>query len=97
MIEQVAIVSFAAWRTASLLATEDGPFDVFERVRRALGVPAPGAEVIGVLPKLVTCVWCVGGLTAAFMWALWQVSTDAVVVFAAWGGLVAIERWNRAP
>lgn len=83
MIEQVAIVGFAAWRVSSLLVHEDGPGDVFERLRQLVGVPSNG-EVSGLLPSLLSCVWCVSIWTALGLWVVWEAwRPEPVVVLAA--------------
>ena len=47
-----ALASLATWRIAHILVYEDGPFDVFDKTRQAMGsVPA--------LYKLINCLKCV--------------------------------------
>lgn len=67
------ILAMATWRVTSFFANhEDGPFDIFTRLRRMLRVeydkesqPANG------ITKLIDCVWClsvwVGILATAWM------------------------------
>jgi hypothetical protein len=95
MIEQTVLVGLAAWRLASLFVNEDGPWAVFERVRRIAGVPADG-EIDGVLPTLLTCMFCATVWTAAIMWAMWEfVSPWPVALAAAACIALAAERWNH--
>lgn len=55
------VLSLAVWRISALLVIEDGPFDIFARFRRFIGVryrennTAYGTNVIA---QLFTCVWC---------------------------------------
>lgn len=68
------ILAFATWRIASLLSTETGPLDLFERLRRRVGVRTDehGQEYgANVAAEAMLCVWCnsvwVGaGLTLAY-------------------------------
>jgi hypothetical protein len=51
----------AVWRISSLLAREEGPFDIFGRLRSLLGVRYNEAnESFGTnwLSKGVLCIWC---------------------------------------
>jgi hypothetical protein len=56
LLLDLILVGLATWRLSSLLVSEDGPFDVFVHVRRAVGAERPG-ELTG-LATLFTCVWC---------------------------------------
>lgn len=68
-LTSAVIVGLAAWRVGHLLAIESGPGDVFEHLRRLLGVPKTG-EIQGFFPKLITCVWCNTVWLAAGAWAV---------------------------
>jgi hypothetical protein len=46
----ILVLGFANWRTASILAYEDGPFNVFEKLRHVR---------VKVLRDLFGCFWCV--------------------------------------
>ncbi len=55
------LVSLAIWRVSSLFAREDGPFDLFLRLRMLTGVEYDkSSEEIGTnwLSKGILCVWC---------------------------------------
>lgn len=92
MIEQAILIGLAAWRIASLLVNEDGPFNVFGRLRGLLGLNTPG-EITGFLPTLFGCIWCISIWTALAMWGLWELEPIAVVVIAAMSVALTIERW----
>jgi hypothetical protein len=62
------IVALAVWRVTSLLVNEDGPFDIFEKVRFFVGVRwDEHSEKYGknVLGEAFTCVWCLSVWTSA--------------------------------
>lgn len=50
------ILGLANWRIASLFALEDGPFNIFERIRQLPG-----------LQELLSCLWCTSVWTGFFL------------------------------
>jgi hypothetical protein len=92
VIQELVLVGFAAWRMASLLVNENGPFGIFERVREAFGVPKQG-EIIGFLPTLFTCIWCMTVWTSLLMWATYQVEDTIVLIIAAMSVALLVERY----
>jgi hypothetical protein len=82
VIVAVVLSGLAGWRLASLLVSEDGPWQVFARIRKAAGVPDAG-EVRGLLPEILSCTWCCSIWTSAAMLALWSFAPWLVAVFAA--------------
>ena len=84
-----------------MLSYERGPLDIFLKIRESLGFEhsesgEPTAWPQGLLPSLLSCVWCLGGYSVVLMYGLWQLSEVVVMIFAAWTILIAIERWNHA-
>jgi len=71
------ILALATWRLSSLLAQEDGPYDMFAKLRRRLGVRydahrRPSGE--NVIARGVICVWCNSvwvGAALALAYFLW--------------------------
>lgn len=68
-------VSLAAWRLASLIANENGPWHMFERFRRLAEYWCNKYKFCSQLGlhELVTCEWCnsvwIGaGLTLLYLW-----------------------------
>lgn len=49
--------ALAIWRITSLIVREDGPGDIFARIRAAAGVYREGE--MSNLAKGITCPWCV--------------------------------------
>lgn len=104
MIEQLLIVGLAGWRLAFLLVTEDGPFDVFERLRRRVGVPPRGepfaidgaAGLRHFVPQLFMCVFCMSFWQTGLALATWELVDPLPVLFiAAWGFASAIEHFRN--
>lgn len=99
-LEEVIIVALGAWRITAMISYEDGPLRIFRRLREAMGVQHndAGEPVMwpsGLITDMISCPWCLGGYSVAAAWGLWQISEAAVIVFAAWTILIAIERWNH--
>lgn len=69
------VIAAAAWRLASLLVSEDGPFEVFAAVRALVGIPRPGdmaVRQVPVLAGILSCVWCAGLWCSVGVWAFWD-------------------------
>lgn len=95
-LAELLIVALAAYRLAHLLTIEDGPWDVFEKLRRMAGLPAPGnpvnVEQLSVLGGVLNCFWCCSFWTAAIFWAVAQVWMPPVEIFAAAGAVLILAR-----
>lgn len=74
------ILALAAWRLTNLLVNEDGPLDIFLKLREYLGVYHSGGyeEYLEkpvyeqILVGLFQCIWCmsvwVSGVICLFAW-----------------------------
>jgi len=67
------VLALATWRLSSLLATEEGPWSIFERLRGRLGVVRGDEGILrasSMLGKGLICVWCnsvwIGGALTIF-------------------------------
>ena len=70
-----ALASLATWRIAHILVYEDGPFDVFDKTRQAMGtIPA--------LYKLINCLKCVSVWVGAGFSILIATSLSEFVLYA---------------
>lgn len=93
----IIILGLATWRFASLLANEDGPFEILAKFRRFVGVrsmtgfdvnnkPAlPTVFGTNELAKMVLCVWCNSvwiGLVITLFYALFPVTAWLCLPFA---------------
>ena len=55
------IFSLATWRLSSLLANEDGPFDMFIKLRHSMGVSYDATSTpygTNVVSRAMLCIWC---------------------------------------
>lgn len=100
MLEKVVLVGLAAWRLAAMLSYERGPGDVFLRFREALGFEHSenGEPIVwpdSFLPKLVSCVWCLGVYSALLVWGIWVLEPALVYILAAMSIVVAMEKVAR--
>src|SRR4051812_24583294 len=79
----------ATWRLATLLAHDDGPWDVIARLRAALGDSTWG--------RLMDCFHCASLWVAAPL--AWAVGRDPLEQWLAWpalsGAACLLERWQR--
>lgn len=89
MIDDVAgvlVVGLAAWRIASLLVFEAGPFHVFARLRDWARLPNPGLpprEPRALIGGILSCVWCASVWLAAILWVVWSIEPRAILWLAA--------------
>lgn len=87
----VMLAILATWRLSTLLAHDDGPWDVIARLRRWLGDGQWG--------RMLDCFHCVSLWVAAPL--AWAVGRDALEQWLAWpalsGAACLLERWHRPP
>jgi len=87
----LALAVLATWRLATLLAHDDGPWDLVVRLRRRLGDGQWG--------RMLDCFRCVSLWVAAPL--AWAVGRDALEQWLAWpalsGAACLLERWQRPP
>ncbi len=96
-ILDLLILSLATWRLTSLLSNEDGPGDVFAKIRSKLGVRYDAQSKsygTNIIAEAVACCWCFSVWTAAFWTALylvWSPSIYLALPFALSAGAIIIE------
>jgi hypothetical protein len=67
---ELLISSLAVWRISSLLVHEDGPADVFAKLRMITGMKYNEHSIpygTNIISSLLSCVWCVSIWVAAFI------------------------------
>ena len=101
MLVRLIILVLATWRLTSLLVWEDGPFEVFARIRHVLGVRYDDRSMAygtNWLAKGVVCPACAsvwfGTFWAVAYW-LWPDVWWLALPLALSAGAIALERWNN--
>ena len=90
----VVRVALAAWRLSRLLVREDGPGEVFARLRARVGIPQVGHrqhDPISVLYGILDCPFCASVWAAGILWIVrrWRVvdvlaAAGLAALFGAW-------------
>lgn len=89
-LPDLLIIALATWRVATMAVNEQGPFDVFARLRTLPYPIGSDTERTGVLD----CVACFSVWTAAAMVGLWLIGYAGaviVVAFAVSGAAMLVE------
>lgn len=95
-VAAVLVVGLGAWRLASLMVNEEGPFGLFERMRAWAGVPRVGIqEPMPFFGGLLSCVWCCSMYSAAALWAVWHYLPAGALWLAAAAIAPIVDRWVR--
>lgn len=81
------------WRLALMLVVEDGPWDVFRRLRERAGI-RPG-EIDGFAALLLACLWCTSVWTATALFLLAEVHFALAALPAAWAVALIADRAAR--
>ena len=94
---EFVVLALATWRVSSLLAEEDGPGDVFARLRYWIGVRYDGdSQPYGEngFARWWLCMWCLPGLIATAWWLFWlavpRVAYTLALPFALWAVAVFV-------
>lgn len=82
MLEQIVIIGLAAWRLAYMLVKEDGPFEVFVRLRKR-------AERL----KLLECVYCVTVWLAIGGYLIRDTAQPVLTVLAIAAVAAMVQKW----
>ena len=109
-ILEFVLIAFATWRITSLIVAEDGPFGIFERIRRPFifldpdklpPIPPTAMRVhqerTGFGSTLFRCIWCMSAYVAPIVWALWfyvPYANYVVIAFAISGAAIIIEAFS---
>lgn len=98
-LEHWIILALATWRATSLLADEEGPFNIFEKVRLALGIMyledgtrqagetrirwRPLRVLVQEIAKNVLCTWCCSLFIVGPTWIVLYLLFGPPVVYIA--------------
>lgn len=86
-LPRLLIFLLAAWRIASLVFREAGPWDIFVHFRTAIGSTGVGQQAL-------TCMWCISvwvGLTLTPL-VFWEYGYLCVLPFALSAGVILIDQ-----
>lgn len=96
------LLSLAAWRIASLLVRETGPFNIFVWVRERVGIGHDEHGVPYMVPDnvfagVLSCVFCASVWVAGGWLLFWLIVPGVAIkiatVFAISTGAILIDRW----
>lgn len=94
---ELIIMVLATWRLASMLVYEEGPFDIFLKIRSLFGITHHEDGSVEKIPdntlaKLFTCIWCMTIWMGALVYLLWLVAPVLVWILGLSTGAIIIER-----
>ena len=86
-IQNLIIYGLAVWRIASIFVRERGPFDLFLKLRKRVGIQHdnsgnPVGIPDGFLPGVFSCVWCASVWIGFFFATIWVVSPEWSLKFS---------------
>lgn len=81
------ILCLATWRVSVLFSKEEGPFDVFKRLREKTGIQHDDNGEVLMIPhkffaELLSCVWCTSIWVGAFWGLFWLALPNVCIAFA---------------
>jgi len=103
MFVNYLILALATWRISAMLSYEDGPWFVFRRLRKLIGIMYYEEDDATVEPdtffgSLFGCVWCLTIWIGTVVWIAYNLWPDVIyplVPFALSAGAIMIERFNH--
>lgn len=89
-LAQIAIIGLAAWRVAWMLVKEDGPRDVFKRLRARTKM---GGWFGKLTISLLKCVHCLSFWLAIVFYLVYPYVPNVVQIVAVAGVASVIQHW----
>ncbi len=94
---ELLIMILATWRLASMFVSEDGPFDLFRRIRSLFGITHHDDGSVANIPdrslaRLFSCLWCMSVWMAAVVYGLWLLCPVLVWILGLSTGAIIVER-----
>ena len=80
------ILALATWRISSLLCDEDGPWNVFSKLRNKVGVKYNEQNELyasNEIAKIFTCLWCISYLVGGVVAVVYLLIPSSIYLFAA--------------
>lgn len=94
------ILSLATWRITAFLVLEDGPWGIFVKFRRWVGVEVDinGNQVgMNAFAEMIACIWCTSVWVGLIAFIAWYFMPRAVmtlsVPFALSGGAIVVQEF----
>ena len=81
MLAEIIIIGLAGYRLASFLVQEEGPFNIFEHIRKLAGVKTGVIE--GPLATLFICMFCMTVWMTLAAWVVYEIEPKAAMILAA--------------
>jgi len=80
-----------------MFVSEDGPFNIFRRIRSLFGVTHHDDGTVAQIPdktfaKLFTCMWCMSIWMAAVVYGLFIICPILVYILGLSTGVIIVER-----
>lgn len=85
-IVELIVLCLATWRISSLLCDEEGPWNVFSRLRNKVGVKYNEANELyatNEIAKAFMCLWCISIYVSGIVIILYLLMPVSIYVFAA--------------
>lgn len=80
----ILVIGTASWRISHLFVNEEGPLQIFVRVRKFLGIGHdennfPNMWPAGYLPQMFSCILCFSLNLCLLLWAIcWFFSSELI-------------------
>ncbi len=90
------VMALATWRLSFLIVREDGPLDVFRRIRSKVGIIHHDDGSIASIPerqmaKLFGCLNCISLWVALMVWIVWQFLPPAIWIVSLSGLAILLD------
>lgn len=99
---ELLVGAVATWRVSYMLLNENGPFEVFRRIRKKLGViyaDNDSTEVVAFQYEITVCMWClsvwVGMLIATLYYLLGSYATWLIAPYVLSAGALLVDAIRR--
>lgn len=79
---QLVVLALATWRVSSLFVNEDGPLDIFSKLRFRVGIRSGAYIPYGFFAGLLSCVWCFSIYAGAF-WVVFYLLSPRIAILTA--------------
>ena len=96
---RIVLAIFISYRVAELIAIDDGPFKIFSRFRRFMGMKSTESSLFHEIAILINCPFCIGvWLSALFSILIFfpsNVGDIVLIIGAIAGGQTFLESCSK--